>query len=101
MNKSFSEIFESEYKIMHNSYTSAIQEIEPWLEEQGLQVKEEDFADEIGLGPSKPKNGTTNRFDFELYSLPTILEPEPVLQNKMLHVQIYGDGNYELNMYIL
>lgn len=99
---SFIELVEkSSYKVYHKTYSSAIAEIEPWLEKQGYQVDKEVFADEIGLGPTKPKNGQTNKFDFDIYSIPTISKPEPKLQRKRLHVQVYGDGNYELNMYIL
>jgi hypothetical protein len=93
-------ITESKYKINHRSYTSAVQEIEPFAYRNGYVMDSEELADEIGLGPSKPKNGKTNKFHFKLYEV-IIGEDEPQLARKMLHVQIYGDeGRYELNMYI-
>ena len=91
---------ESGYKVNHKSYTSAVQEIEPFALKRGYELDSEELADEIGLGPSKPKNGKTNKFHFKLYN-DIIGEDEPQLQKKMLHVQIYGDeGRFEINMYI-
>jgi len=99
--KSYKEfILESKYKINHRSYTSAVQEIEPYVRSLGYYLDSEVLADEIGLGPSKPKNGQTNKFHFELFR-DIIGKEQPQKQKKMLHVQIYGDEDrFELNMYV-
>lgn len=92
----FSQFFEakSDYIIYHSSYTSAVQEVEAYAVKNGYTLDDEQMAQDIGLGPAKPKNGKTNKFHLDIYK-------GDKLQKKKLQVQIYGDeGRFELNMYV-
>lgn len=96
--KSFREyLSESKYILYHNSYTSAVQEAEKFAVNQGFTLDQEQLAQDIGLGPAKPKEGKTNKFSLDLYK-------NDKLQKKKLQVQIYNRGTnsneYELNVYI-
>jgi len=92
----------SSFVVNHRSYTSAVSEIEPFAKKNGYELdptgdpemKGDQLAREIGMGPPKPKHGRTNKFNLFLYK-------GTKEQKKLLHVQIYGDeGRFELNMYI-
>lgn len=85
----------SEYTVRHNSYSSAVNEIEKFAEKRGYSLKEDEVWNQISIGPAKPKDGDTNKFHL------TILK-DGKEQKKNLQVQITGvDEKYELNMYIL
>ena len=94
--KTFKEFLqESEYVVIHNSYSSAVSEIEKFASKRGFQIMEDEIWNQISIGPRKPKDGVTNKFHLSL-------EKNGKEQKKALQVQITGVGEkYELNMYIL
>ena len=108
--KSFQEIIteaKSPYVIYHDTYTSAIQEVEKFVNKKKFILNPEEMAQEVGMGPSKPGAGKTNRFSIRLFKNEAdLLAGKP--QKKAVHFQIYGMGStralsadkYELNMYI-
>ncbi len=82
------------YEIYHDSYTSAINAALDYAERNGFTYSDEETAQEIGLGPKKPSEGSTNRFTITLFK-------DGVEQKKALQIQVYNTGNkYELNCYI-
>jgi hypothetical protein len=85
------------YEIYHNSYTSAIQAAEKFAISKGYEIDPEEMAEKIGLGPSKPKEGKTNKFSISLIK-------NGKEQKKMLQIQVYNRGTssneFELNCYI-
>jgi hypothetical protein len=96
----FKEIFEkSDYVLYHDTYTSAVQEAERYAKSQGFDLSKDELADEVGLGPGKPKNGKTVRHSLTLYK-----NGEPIKGKRRLHFQVYNRGQdrhaYELNAYI-
>lgn len=84
-----------EYKIYHNSFSSAVQEAESYAEKNGYKVNEDDWFNKVAVGDRKPSPGKTNRYSVKLIKN----EQE---SKKMLHFQVYGmeSGSYELNVYI-
>jgi hypothetical protein len=93
-NENIQESKKENYKIYHNSYTSAVNEALEYAEKKGYEYDKEETAEKIGLGPKKPSDGKTNRFSINLTK-------EGKSQKKNLHIQIYGMGDkYELNCYI-
>ena len=104
--KTYREFIEkkSDYEIYHDSYTSAIYEMEVFVSKNGYMFAEtedegkEILSSEIGSGPAKPGPGKTNRFSLELWK-------KGKKTKKGIHFQIYNRGhehnnNFELNMYI-
>ena len=95
------------YKVYHDTYTSAIQEVEKFVKSKKYMLDKEEMASEVGMGPPKPGAGKTNRFTLKLYK-DVSGQQEPKLQKKAVHFQVYGMGNtkdlgaksYELNVYI-
>ena len=88
----------NDYTLYHNSLTSAVQEVEKYIEKQGYTYDDEDMAQEVGLGPKKPSEGKTNS-----YHLPLYRNGKKVRQ--YAHFQVYNRGNkignnMELNVYI-
>ena len=84
----------NDYKVYHNSYSSAVDEALEFAEKRGYEVDKEEVAHRIGLGPKKPKEGKTNRFSLSL-------KKDGKEQKVELHFQIYGmKEKYELNAYI-
>ena len=65
----------SDYVIYHKSYTNAVTEIENFVKKNGFTLDDETDKEDIGTqmfnlvgsGHSKPTNGKTNRFNFDLY----------------------------------
>jgi hypothetical protein len=93
-NENIQESKKENYKIYHNSYTSAVNEALEYAEKKGYEYDKEETSEKIGLGPKKPSDGKTNRFSINLTK-------EGKSQKKNLHIQIYGMGDkYELNCYI-
>ena len=93
-NENIQESKKENYKIYHNSYTSAVNEALEYVEKKGYEYDKEETSEKIGLGPKKPSDGKTNRFSINLTK-------EGKSQKKNLHIQIYGMGDkYELNCYI-
>jgi len=92
-----------EYKIFHSTYSGAVASIVEAVERTGYTLDDQSSLenlggqiwDKIAVGPSKPQEGQTNKFDLQLYKKNRIVD-------EALHVQIYNTGKkYELNMYIL
>jgi hypothetical protein len=88
---------EAKYEIYHSSFSAAVQEAESFAEQSGYTLDDEEMAEKIGFGPSKPKNGKTNKYTITLYKK----EKE---QKKALQIQVYNRGTddkeFELNVYI-
>lgn len=83
-----------DYRVYHNSYTSAIDTALEYAENQGYTYDKEETFSEIGTGPRKPQDGITNRFTITLFK-------NGKEQKKALQIQVYGMGSrYELNAYI-
>ena len=98
----FKELFtesNTDYILYHDTYTSAIQEAERYANKLGYQLDKEEMADEIGLGPGKPKPGKTTKHTLELYK-----NGKPINSKKRFHIQVYNRGQkyhtFELNCYI-
>ena len=84
----------SDYEVYHKSYTSAIEAAREYAEKKGYEINNDDSFTKIGMGPRKPSEGKTNRFDIEL-------SKDGKVQKKKLQIQVYGMKNsYELNAYI-
>lgn len=84
----------SDYEVYHKSYTSAINAAREYAEKKGYEINNDDAFTKIGMGPRKPSEGKTNRFDIEL-------SKDGKVQRKKLQIQVYGMKNsYELNAYI-
>lgn len=83
----------SDYTIRHQTFSSAVQHAVEVATRQGYEVDEDDYHIKVAFGPKKPSSGRTNR-----YSLDLTKNGKPAKQK--LHIQVYYDGQYELNMYI-
>lgn len=84
----------SDYRVYHNSYTSAVEDAIKFAERKGYVVDEDDIWSKISTGPKKPKDGKTNKFSVTLIK-------NGKIQKKALQIQITGlDRKYELNVYI-
>lgn len=82
------------YEIYHRSYTDAINTALEYAESQGYTYDKEETATKIGMGPKRPGDGFTNRFNITLFK-------DGKEQKKALQISIYGMGDkYELNAYI-
>ena len=93
-NEEVNESKKDDYKVYHNTYTSAINAALEYAESRGYEYDKEETSDKIGLGPKKPEEGKTNKFSISLTK-----DGKP--QRKNLQIQVYGMGNkYELNCYI-
>jgi hypothetical protein len=55
------------YKVIHNTYSSAISEVHEYAKELGYLLNDDELFDKIGMGPKKPKEGVTNKFTLMLY----------------------------------
>lgn len=81
-------------QVYHNSYTSAINTAREYAEKKGYEIDDDDSFRKIGMGPTKPTEGNTNRFSIQLTK-------DGKLQRKQLHIQVYGmRDKYELNCYV-
>ena len=84
----------SDYKVYHNTYTSAINTALEYAEKSGYEYKEDEIFNKISVGPKKPTEGETNRITITLFK-------NGKEQKKSLHIQVYGmNKEYELNCYI-
>ena len=82
-----------EYKIYHNSYTEAINEIVNHVERNGFTVSDDDMFHIVGTGPRKPSSGKTNFIEIPLYK-------NNRESNRKIIAQVYNTGSkFELNMY--
>jgi len=86
---------ESDYKIMHNSFTDAVGEAKKKAEKAGYTIDDEVWFRKVSSGPRKPGTDKTNRYSIEL------LTNKGNDAKKALQIQIYNTGKaYELNTYI-
>ena len=87
----------SDYEIYHDTYGSAIDEVENYADKNGYTVEENEFSNNYMDAFTKPKKGKTYRTTLTLYK-------KDKKQKKALHSQIYNRGTdrntFELNMYI-
>lgn len=85
----------NDYKLYHDSYTSAVQTAIEQVEKKGFKIDDDDWWHQVAIGPKKPSAGKTNRITVKLTK-------KGKESKKALHMQIYGmeQGKYELNMYI-
>lgn len=82
------------YKIYHDTYSSAVQHGVAHTKGQGYHVPDEEIDNKIAMGDAKPKTGNTNIFSLRLHK-----DGKP--SKKYLHMQVYNNGNkYELNKYV-
>lgn len=85
----------TDYVVLHNQYSQAIEASKDFAVKNGYEIDPEEYAEKVGLGPTRPKDGETNRFSMTLTK-------DGKVQKKMLQIQIAGVRNkFELNMYIL
>jgi hypothetical protein len=97
----------SDYPIYHESYTSAIDAMEKFVNKKKFVLDPEEMFTTVGGGPRKPGAGKTNRFSMKIYKNQSDLDAGKA-QKKYVHFQIYGMGSmnnlsadkYELNAYI-
>ena len=86
---------ESDYKIMHKSFTDAVSAAKEKAEKAGYTIDDDEWFRKVSSGPRKPGTDKTNRYSIELIAKggkPT---------KKALHFQVYNTGGaYELNAYI-
>lgn len=85
----------SDYKIYHDTFTSAIDEVITCLQEQGYYLDSQDVWHQISTGAGKPKNGLTNRYNMALYTK----EGTPAKRGVAFQIADLG-RRYELNLYL-
>jgi hypothetical protein len=84
----------SDYKVYHNTYSSAINAALDYAEKKGYEYDKDETFTKIGVGPRKPVEGKTNKVTITLFK-------DGKEQKKSLHIQVYGmNKEYELNCYI-
>jgi len=84
-----------DYEIYHRLYSDAVHAAVDLAQRNGYEVSEDDFFNQVTVGPRKPSKGQTNSFKVQL------LKGGKEVR-RMLVFQIYGmdSGNYELTAYI-
>jgi len=87
-----------DFKLYHNTFSSAVQFARNEAENRGYELVENDWWTNVNMGKGKPKEGETTRATIGLTK-----NGKP--QRKALHIQVYNRGNdikynYELNYYI-
>ena len=83
-----------ETKVYHDTYGSAIDEIDKDAKSRGYEVDQDDLNFAFGDAFFKPKNGETRRKSVGLTK-------DGKVQKKEMHVQIYNTGNkFEYNAYV-
>lgn len=90
---------QSNYKIIHTSFTDAVKEAQSFAKKRGYTVDPQSWSREItmngGYNRARPSRGKTHEFHIEL-----LKNNKP--QRQALHISVYGmeSGNFELNAYI-
>jgi len=88
---------EAEYKLYHQSFTSASQAAYDLAKKKGYTIDEDDWFSAVSTGKSRgrPSVGKTNSFHVDL-------EKNGKKQRQQLHFQVFGmqSGTYELNAYV-
>lgn len=86
---------ESDYKVMHRTFTSAVNTAKEKAEKAGYTIDDDEWFRKVSSGPRKPGTDKTNRYSIEL------LTKKGNPARKHLHFQVYNTGgSYELNAYI-
>ena len=86
---------ESDYKVMHKTFTDAVAEAKKKAEKAGYTVDDDEWFRKVSSGPRKPGRDKTNRYSIEL------LTKRGNDAKKALQFQVYNTGNaFELNAYI-
>ena len=84
----------SAYKVLHNTFSAAVQEAIAVAKKQGYDVDEDDWSNKVATGPKKPSKDKTNRYSIKL-------EKSGKPARKFLQIQVYNMGSkYELNCYV-
>jgi hypothetical protein len=92
--KEDADLNESDYKIMHKSFTDAVSAAKEKAEKAGYTIDDEEWFNRVSTGPKKPGTDKTNR-----YSIP--LDKNGKRSKMHLNFQVYNTGGaYELNAYI-
>jgi hypothetical protein len=92
-------VFESldeatDYKVMHKSFTDAVNAAKEKAEKSGYTIDDDEWFRKVSSGPRKPGTDKTNRYTVELMA-------KKGAAKKALHFQVYNTGGaYELNAYI-
>lgn len=80
-----------------NTFSGAVLIAREYAESKGYTINEDDWWDEINMGPGKPDDGKTTKATIGLSK-----DGKP--QRKALQIQVYNRGSekkpYELNYYI-
>jgi hypothetical protein len=85
----------SDYKVMHKSFTDAVNEAKAKAEKAGFTIDDDEWFRKVSSGPKKPGQDKTNRYSIEL------MTDKGNVAKKALHFQVYNTGgSYELNAYI-
>jgi hypothetical protein len=86
---------ESDYKVMHKTFTDAVNTAKAKAEKSGYMIDDDEWFRKVSSGPRKPGTDKTNRYTIEL------LTKAGNPAKKALHFQVYNTGNsYELNAYV-
>lgn len=84
----------SKYKIMHKTFTSAVDEAKAVAEKQGYEIDDDEWFRKVSTGPRKPSTDKTN-----IYTVEILKNNKPA--KKALHFQVFNTGkSYELNVYV-
>jgi hypothetical protein len=85
----------SDYKVMHKSFTDAVNTAKAKAEKAGYTIDDDEWFRKVSSGPRKPGTDKTNRYTVEL------LTKKGNDAKKALQFQVYNTGSsYELNAYI-
>ena len=88
-----------QYEIYHKSYSDAMQSAIAFAKGSGYEVDEDDWHDQVSIGPRKPSKDKVNRFSI-------LLIKNGKEQKKRLQIQVTNLGTsasgrpFELNAYI-
>jgi len=86
---------ESDYKVMHKTFTDAVNTAKEKAEKAGYTIDDDEWFRKVSSGPRKPGRDKTNRYSIEL------LTKRGNDAKKALQFQVYNTGNaFELNAYI-
>ena len=86
---------ESDYKVMHKTFTDAVSAAKEKAEKAGYTIDDDEWFRKVSSGPRKPGKDKTNRYSLEL------ITKKGGAAKKMLNFQVYNTGGaYELNAYI-
>jgi len=88
-------VSESDYQVMHKTFTSAVDTAKKKAEKAGYTIDDDEWFRKVSSGPRKPGRDKTNSYNIEL------LTKKGNDAKKVLSFQVYNTGSaYELNAYI-